>query len=359
MTSEIYFPEQRHQIFRASIRRERMLPDYAAGEVEVNRGARVSINDVVARGVAPSPYVILNLRDLFGNASAERLREVLEVRVGSTIVEGEVLAQRGRRKVVAPVTGSVVYIGEGRVVLQEMAQEIELEAGLNGVVIRAERGRGVILETYGAVLQGVWGNGRRALGALQLEPSDGIENIYGNALENQYRGALVITRQPLRAVTLNVIEDQGFSGVIAPGFEPDILPLVLQSYAAILITEGFGSQRMSTGVFQFLDEVEGRQALLDAITPDPLTARRPELIINVPLQPGERPPEPNFDARLDIGMPVRLTRGAQAGVGGVVVSLPRSPVLLDNGLRVDCAQVELITGERVMIPLANIEVVGS
>jgi hypothetical protein len=122
-----------------------------------------------------------------------------------------------------------------------------------------------------------------------------------------------------------------------------------------VLTEGFGSMRMSNGVAQLLDAMEGRQATVDAL----VETGPPEVLIAVPLQPSERPPSPNLNASLQVGREVRVAWGSRAGMVGHVMNLPKVPVLLDNGLKVVCAQVQLITGEVIEVPLANIEVSGS
>src|SRR3954447_16251749 len=59
MTSETYYPDQRHLLSKTTIRRERFLPDTTVGEVPVQSGTRVSVRDVVARGPSPSPFVLV------------------------------------------------------------------------------------------------------------------------------------------------------------------------------------------------------------------------------------------------------------------------------------------------------------
>ena len=361
MTSEIYYPEQRHLLGKTAIRRERFLPDTTSGEVMVNSGSRVSVLDVVARGPSPSPYMLIEAARYFNLKDPDKLFDLLDVRIGEQVGTDEVLASKpGRRgkKLLSPVAGKIVDITQGRIVLQEVTPPIEVEAGLNGAVTSVRKGRGVIIEAYGGVLQGVWGNNRRAIGTIRHEPSDGLENIYGDQVDTQYRGAILVTRRPLRRVSFQVIEDQGFMGVIAPSFEPDLIDTALKSHSAILLTESFGSARMSNVMAQFLDNMEGRQATVDAALPAPLETRRPEVIINVPIEPGERPSPPNLSASLRNGREVRLTRGNNSGMMGHVIGLPKELVSLDNGLRVACAQVELVTGEKINVPLANIEVSG-
>ncbi|MEP7290752.1 MAG: hypothetical protein ABI835_03165 [Chloroflexota bacterium] len=357
MISEVYYPEQRHLLSRTTIRRERLLPDNTDGEVLVSQGTRVSLHDIVARGPAPAPYVLIDAARFFNLKDPNTLTDLLEVQAGERVNMGETLAAKRGKKLISPVSGEVAEIVRGRIVLQELAPQIELEAGANGTVVGVRRGRGVIVEAYGAVLQGVWGSGRRAIGTIRTEPSDGMENIFGDLVDTQFRGAVVITRRPLKRTTFQVIEDQALSGVIAPSMEPDLIDLALLSNAAVMLTEGFGSMRMGTTVAQFLEMMDGRQATLDAVLPGALETRRPEVIVNVPLEPGERPPPPNLNSSLRMGREVRLARSG--GTVGLIIGLPKEPVSLDNGLRVPCAQVELVTGEKIYVPLANIEGSGS
>ncbi len=357
MTSEVYYPEQRHLLNRTTIRRERMLPDNTSGDVLVNQGSRVSFRDIVARGDSPAPYVLVDGARFFSLKNPEKLVDLMQVQVGDQITTGTVLAAQRRKKLLAPASGTVVEIAQGRIVLQEYAPQIELEAGANGNVVAVRRGRGVVVEAFGAVLQGVWGNARRSIGTLRIEPSEGMENIYGDLVDTQYRGAVVITRRPLTRSTFQVIEEQALSGVIAPSMEPDLIELAMKSVAAIMLVEGFGSQRLSTVAAQFLEGMGGRQATLDAVLPASLETRRPEVMINIPLEPGERPPPPNLNTPLRVGREVRIARSGSTV--GTVIGLPKEPVLLDNGLRVPCAQVEMVAGEKIYVPLANIEVSGS
>jgi hypothetical protein len=228
---------------------------------------------------------------------------------------------------------------------------------LNGVVVELREHRGVVIETYGAVLQGVWGNNRRAIGPLQPEPREGLQGMLFDAIDIQYRGAIVFTKRPLRAAALKIVEEQGFAGVIAPSMEADLMPMAAAATTAVLLTEGFGTHRMSSINAAFLDEMHSRQATMDALMPEPMDLRRPEVLINVPL--GEqRPPAPNINLALQPGSAVRVTRGSTPGVTGTVVDLPKVPILLENGLQVRCAQVEMSTGEKLMVPLANLEVTG-
>lgn len=358
MTLETYFPEQRHMLPLTLIRRERLLPEDTEAEVVVQVGSRVGLKDVVARGPAPAPYTLVDAMRFFKLKKPEDLSPLLEVGVGDIVSATQTLASRGRRRLVSPIVGRVAAIDNGRIVLQAAAETVELDAGVNGQVVEVKKGRGVVIEAIGAVFQGVWGNNRRTVGALRMDPTNGIENVDADAIDIQFRGAIIVTRRTITPALLRAVDQLNLAGLIAPSMETDMIKEAVSMRPAILLTGGFGSHRMNTVTYQFFDEMEGRQATLDAIMPAPLELRRPEVIINVPLQPQERPSAPLTNISLQQGMQVRVIYGDGSVAFGEVISLPKTPVLLDNGLRVHCVQVALVTGERPMVPLANIEVPG-
>jgi hypothetical protein len=356
-----YYPDQRHMLENTTIRRERLLPEDAIGRVDVREGAGVNLRDIVARGVVPARYVIVEAAAELHLRKPEALDEVLLAHLGDSVDIKTPLAGkagRGSKRLLSPVKGVITYIGEGRIILQETPETVEIEAGVEGQVVGVQAGRGVLIETFGALLQGVWGNNRRGIGILRMEPDDGVESIYGDQLDTTYRGAIVVTRRPLRETSLMVMEDQGLSGIIAPSMDADLIEAALASPGAIMLTESFGPVRMSTTVFQMLNAMNGRQATLDAAAPHRWEAKRPEVIINPSGRATSRPPRPNVNLALQPGVTVRLTRQPSAGQVGKVVNLPKTPVLLENGLRAVCAQVELAGGEKMLIPLANLEVFG-
>jgi hypothetical protein len=283
------------------------------------------------------------------------------VEIGEPVEAGQVLAgkfaTKGKR-LYSPITGVVIYAGQGRIIVQETPEQVEIEAGLVGQVVNIHSSRGVVIESFGALVQGVWGNNRRLIGPMRVEPDDGLESIFDDSIDRQYAGSIVLTRRALKDISLNVLENQNIGGVIAPSMDASLYDRALELPTAILLTEGFGDIRMSTFMFGLLEAFNGRQTTLDAVLPNRWEPGRPEVFINLPPKAGERPPEPNIAQVIQPGMNVRLTRAPHAGMIGQVSNLPKTPQLLENGLRVACAQVDLITGEKITVPLANLEVFG-
>ncbi len=357
----MYYPEHRHMMAWAAVRRERLLPDNAIGMVEAKKGQHVNLREVVARGTVPARYVFVEVAPVFRRKPTADISDLALVSVGETVEEGQAIAGRlpnkGRR-VFSPVKGVVMQIALGRIVVQETPDIIEVEAGLVGQVVGVEGSQGVTIEAFGALVQGAWGNNRRVIGPLRIEPEDGLESISDNSLDRQFSGAIVVTRRALKAVTLDAISGETIGGVIAPSMDASLYDRALELPVAIILTEGFGDIRLSPQTLSLLEGFVGRQTTLDAVLPNRWDARRPEIFVNLPPKAGERPPDPNLNMTLQPGMSVRLTRDPYAGVVGQITNLPKAPQLLENGLRVVCAQVDLVTGERVFVPLANLEVFG-
>lgn len=358
----MYYPDQRYVSELTVIRREALLPEEAIGTIRVMEGKRVDIRDIVANGVIPSRYVILNVAEFFNVRKKEKLAELLQVKAGDVIEENQVIAgkslERGKR-LLSPIKGMVARIEDDgrRVILQELPDLLDVEAGVRGRVMHVEPGRGVIIEAVGAQTQGVWGNGKNVIASFRDEPSTGLETIVSDSLEQRYNGTIVLTRFPLTANGFRVIRVQGITGVIAPSMDSSLIPLAQASNAAILLTEGFGNIRMSKTVHDILKGFTENVVTLDAYMPSRFETRTPEVIININPRDA-KPTPPNLQLALREGMTVRVTRAPHLGLTGKVVALPKHPVKLPNGLRVPSARVELISGETADIPVANLEVLG-
>ena len=355
------YPEQRHTLAWTTIRRERMLPEYAIGTISAVKGQQVNLRDIVARGNVPSRFVFVEAMHALRLRKPEDLDELIIPDIGELVEEGQVLAgrrpDRGRR-VFSPVNGIFVHTAEGRIIIQETPDMVTLEAGLVGQVIETFPTRGVVIEAYGALIQGVWGNGGRVIGALRSEPADGLDSIFEETLEQRYSGTVVWTRRALKETSLMVLENQSIGGVIAPSMDPALVDRALGLNAAIILTEGFGDFRMNATLINLLEGFNDRQATMDATTPGRWEdVRRPEVLINLPAR-GERPPAPATGQALRVGQSVRLTRAPYAGSIGEITNLPKPPQMMDNGLRVPCARVLMVTGETALVPLANLEVLG-
>ncbi|GAB4513229.1 MAG: hypothetical protein OHK0046_13840 [Anaerolineae bacterium] len=359
----MYYPDQRAISAYTIIERQCMLPEEALGRVRrLEEGSRVDVRDVVAEGVISTGYVIVDVAGFFGTHNAEKLAALVLVNKNDVVEEGAVIAgknaNRGKR-MTSPIRGIVSYVGDGRIVIQQLPQVVEVEAGIRGKIAAIQERRGVIIEAVGSHVQGIWGNNRRVISTLRMEPKNGIEqNASSDLFDNRFAGAVVVTRQPITARVLRMMEEQGLNGVIAPSMDISLRSTALRTDKVVILTEGFGNLRMNNATFTVLQEFDGQQVTVDASMPNRWESRYPEIVINRSRRDGQRPTRPNPMLALREGLNVRVTRDPYLGQTGQVVDLPKTPTLLDNGLRVSCAHVELVTGDTVAVPLANLEILS-
>lgn len=356
-----HYPEQRFLSKLAVIRRSVMLPDNIVGVIDVAVDKRVDLREVVAYGVKPSHHLILDVAHYFGVRKPEQLDALIQVKVGDNVDELTILAGRpnGRGKPLhTPIEGRVVNISDGRIIIEATPEVINLEAGVRGRVVAVHKGRGVTIETVGGQIQGVWGNNRRSIAVIRLEPEQGGVERLAAQFEVNYMGAVVLTKAPLTADTLDMLEEMNLAGIIAPSMHYSLLSRARAFPKPIMLTEGFGNMTMSHSLLTMFSEVEGQQITLDAFEPRAGDTRRPEVIVSVQPKAGDTPSRMNIMLTLKTGALVRITRAPYAGQNAHIVDLPKSPIVLDNGLRTACARVELPGGEQVIVPLANLEVIA-
>lgn len=357
----MHYPEQRPIGKLTVIQRHVTLPEQASGLVTVLPDQRVDVHDVVARGLVPGEYVIVDVRQELGLRRASDIAPLLQVRVDDDVDELTILAgsENGRgRKVYAPVAGRIAAITDGLILIEQVNAVIDLDAGVRGRVSDVLSGRGAVIEATGAHAHGFWGNGQRAAAVLRGEGVKALEAFEPGTVSTPYNGVIVVVRRALTRNLMYAAQGLNVAGVIAPSMPVDLIGEALAQPFAILITEAFGETRVNRTLNTFLQDLEGSQVVVDAYTPHIWEARRPEIVMNVVPKTGEVPSRPNLMQTLRPGLSVRVIGEPHTGAAATVLNLPSDPVLLDNGMRFQCAQVELSSGERVFVPLANIEVSG-
>jgi len=155
-----------HILGLTTILRERLLP--VPGVVNVRLNQRVSASEVVAEARWSREHVLLDVARNLGVSSlaADRL---IRCKVGDELAANTLVASGGGlfpREARTPREGRVVVVGGGRVLIEVGETNVELRAGLPGLVMQIVPERGVVIQTAGALIQGVWGNGRIETGMM-------------------------------------------------------------------------------------------------------------------------------------------------------------------------------------------------
>ncbi len=359
-----YYPELTViQGFTTVVRTRKLPPHAIADAPQVVLNEPVDAVQTVLVGEILGDYHIIDVAAelKIKNPTPQRMDEILRVEEGMRVQFGQEIARTGKgrrtRVLYAPVDGVVTAILDHRLVLQEARQALELKARIPGQVSAADTHQ-VTITGRGALIQCAWGNGGYAYRAYRFLPPDGFAGLSKmDPRISEYRNVVIISPAPLNIGDLMVARQQNVAGVVAPSMSADLREFAMQLTFPVLLTEGFGHRRPTTLIYRLLQENMGRQAAFDAVQPERWADDRPEIMIPLPAE-GMAPPAPSPDQALLVGTQVRITRAPGDGLVGTIEALPQTPLVLENGLRVPCAQVRLSADRVVPVPLANLELLG-
>lgn len=345
-----------HVLPLATITRERTLP--VAGKVNVHVNQRVNPTDVIAEASFAREHVLLDVARTFG-VTPNAADKMIKVKEGDRLQQGALVAESGGlipRSIKAPRAGRVMIAGSGQVLMEVGDSRIELRAGLPGVVTRVLPEKGVVIRTAGALIQGVWGNGRIDNGLMVnlLEKPDDVLNP--ERLDVSLRGSVILGGHVRDVETLRAAAELPVRGLILSSLlSPLIVPAYQMRYP-IIVMDGFGTMPMNSAAFKLLTTNNKREATVNAEHFDRYSGNRPEVIIPLPVS--SEPPEPNSFETFSVGQTVHLRRPPSAGMIGTLSNLPAGLSTLPSGLRAPAAEVKLENGETMLVPLVNLEVVG-
>lgn len=345
-----------HIIGLTSIVRERLLP--VSGTVLARLNQKVSPNDVIAETNWAREHVLLDIASaLHVNPNvADRL---VKYKVNDRVVaSAEVAVGKGLfpRSVRAPREGCVVAVGGGQVLIEVGETKVELRAGIPGTIIEIIPNRGAVIQTAGALIQGIWGNGRIDSGLLVniAEKPDGV--LTTGRLDVSLRGSILLAGMVKDAETLQAAADLPVRGLILSSLYPSLIQQAREMRYPIMVTDGFGPLPMNSIAYKLLSTNAKREVTVNAEVYDRYTGARPETIIPLPIS--SSPPASREIETFAPGLQVRMRRPPALGMIGLIVAVKPGLTILPSGLRAPAAEVKLENGEMVVAPLVNLEVVG-
>lgn len=345
-----------HVLPLTTIVRERVLP--VSGKVNMHVNQRVNPTDVVAETTFAREHLLIDIARTYGISpgAADKLIKVFQ---GDSLAKDSVIAEKPGlfpNTIKTPRAGRVMVVGSGQVLMEVSDARIELRAGLPGIVTQIIPDRGVVIRTAGALIQGVWGNGRIDNGLMVslLEKPDDV--LVADRLDVSLRGSVILGGQVRDLDTLKAAADLPVRGLILSSMPSSLIETAYKLRYPILVTEGFGALPMNSAAFKLLTTNNKRETTVNADHYDRYTGTRPEVIIPLPIS--NEPDVPNQYEMFDVGRQVRMRRPPNAGMIGTISSLPAGLSLLPSGLRAPAAEIRLENGESVLVPLVNLEVVG-
>jgi len=353
------------------VQKERRLP--MLGKVFVEKEQEVSFTDTIAEMLTPGEPFVINAAQKLG-IQKEDVKVYMQKKVGDQIMKDEQLcgytAFFGLMKnwVNSPIDGFVETISDvsGQIIVREAPIAVTIDSYVKGKIVEVLENEGAVVETNAAFIQGIFGVGGETHGDLKVvvdSPDQHLtaDLISANDADKVLVGGSLVTKDAIiKAIENNVegiivggirdtdlIEILGFEiGVAITGHEEIGLTLI--------ITEGFGEMNMSPRTLELLKEFDGYRVAINGATQIRAGVMRPEVII-----PHDEISEETVDdvtGGMTEGTYVRLIRQPYFGMLGKVVKLIIKLQTLETGSKVRAVEIELETGERVIVPRANVEI---
>ncbi len=215
----------------------RTLP--VAGKVNAHVNQRVNPTDVIAEASFAREHVLFDVARTFG-VSASAADKMIKVNTGDRVMQGALVAESGgllSRTIKAPRAGRVMIVGGGQVLMEVGDTRIELRAGLPGVVTQVLPERGVVIQTAGALIQGVWGNGRIDNGLMVNLLQKPDEVLTADRLDVSLRGSVILGGHVRDAETLKAAAELPVRGLILSSL---LSPLIVHGLSDALPDPGDG-----------------------------------------------------------------------------------------------------------------------
>ncbi|MFA6317314.1 MAG: hypothetical protein WC943_07840 [Elusimicrobiota bacterium] len=354
------------------MRRRRLLP--IPGEVKVQVGDKVKGTDIVAQTQLPGKVHLVNVANRLGIAP-EEIRHFLRKKEGDQVFENESLAQNEpflglkflQTVVPSPITGSVESVSEvtGQVILREPPRLLNLTGYIDGQIVEVIPKSGVVVETEGTFIQGIFGVGGEAHGPITIAVESPDEDLLPEFLTEAHKGQVVIGGAHASWETLQKAKAVGVSGIVVGGINDKDLRQLLgydigvavtgqeQIGFTLIVTEGFGVITMAEHTFNLFKRRQGHIASISGATQIRAGVLRPEIVVPGLLE--GKIPEAAERGALTVGDPVRVIREPHFGVIGRVSALPSELTKIGTESCVRILEVTLEKGERVVVPRANVE----
>ena len=361
---------------RATVRKRRQLP--LKGEVLVSGGDRVRRDQVVARTNLPGDVTTLNLVNRLGvipsELSAYMLKQEGEtVEVGETIAETRPFIKWFKTTVESPVAGTVESLSSvtGQVLLREPPRRVEIQAFVDGWAVEIIPDEGVVIETRGAFIQGIFGVGGERWGPIHLVTDAPDQDLSTERLDSDCRDKILVSGRRITLEGVRRARELGAAGVIGGGIRDQDLRELLgydlgvaitgteEIGLTVIVTEGFGEIRMAERTFEILADHSGMDASVSGATQIRAGVMRPEIIVPDPSGVGDGGSETGpLEEGLGLGALLRIIRSPYFGRIGRVTALPTDLQKVSSEAMVRVLEVELEDGTRTIVPRANVELMA-
>lgn len=336
------------------IHRPRMLAGNA--HVLVQDGQKVKFGDVIARGAQPGNYILLDLKKALGISSKEKIAKAMQRHAGESLQKGDIIARTqgfASRIVRAQGASRIISIENGTVLLEVESAPLELKANYSGTVTQIIPDRGAVISGDGALIQGVWSNGKSGGGLLASAPSSPEQEFTRASLDVSQRGSVWISGFCLQEDAMRAAGEMALRGLILSSMSASLIPFAAQLPFPVILLEGFGKIPMNESIFKLLSTNSTREVSISSDQTLDGSDTRPEIFLPLPTEANAMLEDNN----LEIGKRVRANMAPYTGKSGTVSNLKNEPVSLPSHINTICAEVSLANDQRIIVPVDNLEII--
>lgn len=361
------------------LKRIRRLP--LPGTITVKQEQKVTAETIVARAELPGQIRSLNVASLLGIQPDEIYQNMLK-KEGDEIKKDELIASsKGlfglfKSQCKSPIDGTIESISKitGQVMLREPQIPVEINAYVDGQIDEIIPNEGVVVQTYGAFIQGIFGIGGESIGQLAIVCNASDDEISSDKINSTMSGKVVVVGSLATSEIINHAIQYGIKGIIAGGIDDNDLRKLLgyelgvaitgseKLGITIIITEGFGKIAIAGKTFELLKKCEGMKASINGATQIRAGVIRPEVVVPEIEYINQTSVDDKFQESqnyLEIGTEIRIIREPYFGKLAKVSELPAELQKLETEAKVRILKAKLAqTNEEIIIPRANVEIVN-
>ncbi len=356
------------------IQRLRRLP--LKGDVLVETGQIVTPDTIVARASLPGLMQSVKVAAQLG-IDADEMPATLIVKEGDTVEKGQILAATKaffgmfKSEAKSPISGVVETISaaSGNVGVRQPPLPINLTAYLSGTVAETIAGEGVVVQTEGALIQGIFGIGGERVGEIQMVSAQPEDDLTEEMITPAQAGKIIIGGANISGAALRKAAEMGVTGIVVGGIiDRDLIAFLGYDIGVaitghenitltLVITEGFGTIAMARRTFELLRSLEGKSASINGATQIRAGVIRPEVIVPLGAASGKAAAETGEEGSLSVGTPIRLIREPYFGKLATVTALPPQLTVIGSGAEVRVLEARLADNSVVTVPRANVEII--
>ncbi len=356
-----------------TITKVRRLP--IKGEVLVAEGQVVEPGTEVAKTNLPGDPESVNISN-YMSLAAEDVPHYMLKQPGEPVEKGEPIARMTsffglfKRDFKSPITGVLEMVSSvtGQVVLRRPPVPVTILGYINGLVKEVLPEEGVVVETTGALIQGIFGVGGENYGRVRCVARTAGATVTAADIGDECSGEVLVVGRVISGEIINRAVEVGAVGLIGGGIiDTDLVEFLGYDIGvaitgqediplSIIVTEGFGEMALAHRTYDLLKNLEGQMASINGATQIRAGVMRPEVIVSTGLAVETAPDAEGGSAGLVAGTQIRIIREPWFGDLAEVVDLPPELQLVESGAMVRVLRAKLADGEIITVPRANVEI---